>query len=375
MANKTKNHTSSSLADFGFWFSKDRWTLKEAATLVVGLNPDVVLKPEIRTMYDNSDIADNANYKIWNPLWRYSEERPDDWKDILDGSLRDIEGSYCASEMDDIIDDAITVKPMEFIQWCVDDTVRMHYRLAEYLKEIGFDFRFSKNSVMLSALQTFAKNDIWYLHHAARLVLGISPYATKERLRNQKNLYRHHTGDNLTLSDDVFTVISLALESHKTNNLEFFSDYRESPDDENYSEEDCPIEVEAKKFIEWAVKKGLNPPVQLLEFMGMAKDEKPSIHIAAQVAHGSEKPLLTKEKETLLKMIIGMAVGGYGYDSAASKSSIPTDIYNDLALHGIQLDQDTIRNKLKDAAQFLSGAVDDSKPKSVIGKPKSAKRS
>lgn len=153
MANKTKNHTSSPLADFGFWFSKDRWTLKEAATLVVGLNPDVVLKPEIRTMYDNSDMADDAKYQIWHPLWRYSEQSAGTWHEILDRSWRDIEGSYCASEMGDIVDDHLTVKPMDFIQWCVDDNTVMHYRLTDYLQGKGYDFRFSPNSRMLNDIE------------------------------------------------------------------------------------------------------------------------------------------------------------------------------------------------------------------------------
>ena len=169
--------------------------------------------------------------------------------------------------------------------------------------------------------------------------------------------------------------MSLAFESHKTKNLEFFSDYRKSPDDESYSEEDCPIEVEARKFVEWAAKKGLNPPVQLLEFMGIKIGQRPEYHAVPTKKQETAKPLLTKEKETLLKMIIGMAVGGYGYDPAASKSSIPSDVYNDLALHGVQLDLDTIRNKLKEAAQFLSGEHDAAKPKSVMTKPKSAKTS
>jgi hypothetical protein len=65
------------------------------------------------------------------------------------------------------------------------------------------------------------------------------------------------------------------------------------------------------------------------------------------------KDLSTKERETLLKMIIGMAVSGYRYDPTAPKSSITTEIYDDLVSHGVGLDQDTIRSKLKDAAQFL----------------------
>lgn len=53
---------------------------------------------------------------------------------------------------------------------------------------------------------------------------------------------------------------------------------------------------------------------------------------------------------TWQKMVIGIAVDSYGYDPNATRSTVPTDIANDLAKVGISLDVDTIRARLKEAA-------------------------
>lgn len=66
-----------------------------------------------------------------------------------------------------------------------------------------------------------------------------------------------------------------------------------------------------------------------------------------------EKPLITRERDTLLKMIIGMAVKGYAYDPNAKKSSSIKDISDDLASLGISLDADTVRKWVKEAAEIL----------------------
>ncbi len=65
-----------------------------------------------------------------------------------------------------------------------------------------------------------------------------------------------------------------------------------------------------------------------------------------------DKPLHLKEKETLLKMVIGMAIDGYGYDPTASRSPIPALISDILAEQGMSLDVDTVRRWLKQAAEF-----------------------
>ena len=66
-----------------------------------------------------------------------------------------------------------------------------------------------------------------------------------------------------------------------------------------------------------------------------------------------EKPLTTRERDTLLKLVIGMAVKGYSYDPAALKSPIPKEIANDLAHLGISIDPDMVRKYLKDAVSTV----------------------
>lgn len=66
-----------------------------------------------------------------------------------------------------------------------------------------------------------------------------------------------------------------------------------------------------------------------------------------------EKSLGTRERESLLKLVIGMAVVGYGYDPKASRSEQPTEIASDLATSGVPLDVDTVRKWLKEAAELL----------------------
>jgi hypothetical protein len=66
-----------------------------------------------------------------------------------------------------------------------------------------------------------------------------------------------------------------------------------------------------------------------------------------------EKPLTTRERDTLLKLLIGMAIKGYSYDSRASKSNVPKEIQDDLATLGIDVSDDTVRKYLKQAANTV----------------------
>jgi len=60
-----------------------------------------------------------------------------------------------------------------------------------------------------------------------------------------------------------------------------------------------------------------------------------------------EKPLSDSERDSLLKLVIGMAIKGYGYNPTAKKNSSVADIANDLALLGLPLGDDTVRKYLK----------------------------
>lgn len=67
----------------------------------------------------------------------------------------------------------------------------------------------------------------------------------------------------------------------------------------------------------------------------------------------AKKPLHTKERESLLKMVIGMAMKGYAYDPKKTRNSSIPEIANDLELLGITLDQDTVRKWINEAKEHL----------------------
>jgi len=61
------------------------------------------------------------------------------------------------------------------------------------------------------------------------------------------------------------------------------------------------------------------------------------------------KPLLTRERETYQKIILGMAIKGYAYNPTGGRSDKPREIADDLTDLQIQVCDDTVRQKLKDA--------------------------
>lgn len=67
----------------------------------------------------------------------------------------------------------------------------------------------------------------------------------------------------------------------------------------------------------------------------------------------ADKELSTKERETLLKLVIAMAVDGYGHDPAASKSNVPREIVEAVDRLGMSVSDDTVRKYLKLAADTV----------------------
>ncbi|WP_139189052.1 hypothetical protein [Thalassobaculum litoreum] len=67
----------------------------------------------------------------------------------------------------------------------------------------------------------------------------------------------------------------------------------------------------------------------------------------------STPELTTRERESLLKLVIGMAVGGYGLDPVASRSNATSEIASDIQRVGLSLDEDTVRKYLREARALL----------------------
>ena len=66
-----------------------------------------------------------------------------------------------------------------------------------------------------------------------------------------------------------------------------------------------------------------------------------------------EKPLSTKERGTLLRLVTGMAVQCYKFDPSSNRNTAATRIADDLAMLGIKIDPDTVRNYLKKGAETV----------------------
>jgi hypothetical protein len=56
---------------------------------------------------------------------------------------------------------------------------------------------------------------------------------------------------------------------------------------------------------------------------------------------------------SLYKLVIGMAIDGYKYNPTDKKSSVTKEISDGLAIHGIEIDADTVRTHLKNSAEHV----------------------
>jgi hypothetical protein len=82
--------------------------------------------------------------------------------------------------------------------------------------------------------------------------------------------------------------------------------------------------------------------------------QQPSPGAAIAPPHSErEKAAGARELESLMKLVIGMAIGAYGYDPKASRSKQTSEIAEDLTRAGVALDADTVRKWLKLAAEHL----------------------
>jgi hypothetical protein len=70
-------------------------------------------------------------------------------------------------------------------------------------------------------------------------------------------------------------------------------------------------------------------------------------------AAAKAKPFSTRERETLLKVVIGMAVRGYAFDPKSVRSDRIPEIVADLALAGVPVGDDTVRKLVREGAELL----------------------
>lgn len=101
-------------------------------------------------------------------------------------------------------------------------------------------------------------------------------------------------------------------------------------------------------FLKWADQLKVDVPRgmrrAILELHGRASDA------ALQTPPPIEDDLKTSERNSLLKIILGMALQQYSFDPDAARSSTVPQILEDLAASGIKIGEDTVRKYLREAA-------------------------
>ncbi|WDI30262.1 hypothetical protein PUV54_09855 [Hyphococcus flavus] len=246
----------------------------------------------------------------------------------------------------------------------------------------------------------WARHDYWRLWEAMLLILGLSPeyYSRYDSHYNKKqstSSLNTGLGSLLQLSK-----LDMALErycalssSDKLNDWLYLYDILQRSD--QFKEE----QIRPTEFIAWAklkhlevnnlieeavtticgplpiwgyekigfldeagnLEEGLDGPKWL---RGVARLEKPDNDDKPKSPENAKaKPpadlqgeLKPKERDSLLKLVIGMAVEQYGYTPDSSRNAATKHIETDLRAHGVPLDRNTILKWLREGAELLPKA-------------------
>ena len=78
-------------------------------------------------------------------------------------------------------------------------------------------------------------------------------------------------------------------------------------------------------------------------------------NLSVEAVSAKHKSSATKERDSLLKLVIGMAVKGYAYDPKATRSEVPNEMVHDFKLLGISINAGTVRKYLQEATDLLPG--------------------
>jgi hypothetical protein len=104
-------------------------------------------------------------------------------------------------------------------------------------------------------------------------------------------------------------------------------------------------------FLEWGGVYGCIDPFDMADFI--QEETKDGVASGEAVVDAPPKEANPKEIESLLKLVIAMAIKGYCFDPSAKKSPTPGEVASDAEQTGLSIDVDTVRKWLKRAAELL----------------------
>jgi hypothetical protein len=115
--------------------------------------------------------------------------------------------------------------------------------------------------------------------------------------------------------------------------------------------DDPRTKISLPLFGDWASGLGWQLPTRFPQTLQPAAQQLGNAHrVTDELNPTAEKGLSKRERDTLLKLVIGMAIEGYCYDPTATRNEAPAEISGDLAKLGIEVTDDTVRKWLREAA-------------------------
>ncbi len=94
---------------------------------------------------------------------------------------------------------------------------------------------------------------------------------------------------------------------------------------------------------------------KLSEEPAALKERLAALEASIHESSKTDQLLAALERDSLLKLVIGMAIFGYKYDPRAERNKAVPEIAEDLAKLGVSLDIGTVRKWLKEAAELVPG--------------------
>jgi hypothetical protein len=205
-----------------------------------------------------------------------------------------------------------------------------------------------------SDISFWCKARFWKIDEAAALLFGKDP----DKVNRPDILSSHYSENSFYFTKEYFRVCTLMERAQEAGQM---------------SRTSTP-----GAFLTWAKRVGIPYPPELekqvllhghavIDWMAHYKELKAKsdreidrlkktieeLQKVIDKAQAGDKPLHAKERNSMLKMIGGMAIAYHGYDTQAERSTTVSEITADLLRIGIDLSDDTVRKYLIESKELL----------------------
>jgi hypothetical protein len=212
----------------------------------------------------------------------------------------------------------------------------------------------------------WSKAAYWRIPEAVALLFGEDPEAVQRHLSKSTTTYRRVRYRIQPFASEYDKICDLANRAVRARQLTalpspgIFLAWARRNEIKYPDELERQVLLHGHKIVDWqsmheALRRRFCKKEQEISALTQCRD-----HLLLRVSDLEEqlqrtgpKPLGTRERDSVMKLILGMAIRGYSYDPMASRNGAIGDICGDLAHLGLPLDPDTIRKWLREAAELL----------------------